>query len=476
MIRVFIILFCCFLYTRGYSQQSLDSILNKIDPQKWSASVEKKLGKLEDKIIAKSEKTLSRLEKQEEKIYRKQLGTKDSLIAKAKLAELRSKYQVLQDKLKNPSSILPGSSRQYIAHLDTLKTAFKFLDQNKETSEVKNALSKIQSFEGKMQQAEEIKKFIRDRREQLKQQLEQLGLVKDLKHFNKEAYYYSEQLKEYKQILNDPDKIEKKAIELLSKTKFFQDFMKKNSMLASLFRMPGNPNDPAYIASLAGLQTRTQVSNLMQQQIAAGGPNAQSQFRQNLQQAQSQLQELKGKVSKYGSGSSDDIMPEGFKPNSQKSKSFLKRLEYGTNFQTQRSTSFFPVTSDIGLSLGYKINDKSIIGVGASYKLGWGQNFRNIHFSSQGAGLRSYVDWKLKGSFWVSGGYEMNYKIAFSDFTQLRDLNAWQQSGLCGLSKVISVKSKFLKKTKLQLLWDFLSYRQVPRTQPIVFRIGYSFQ
>src|SRR6266542_5692819 len=122
-----------------------------------------------------------------------------------------------------------------------------------------------------MQQAEEIKKFIRERREQLKKQLKQLGLVKELKKYNKEVFYYSEQLKEYKSILNDPDKIEKKALALLSKTKIFQDFMKKNSMLSSLFRMPGDSNDPTYIASLAGLQTRSQVNGLIQQQIAAGG-------------------------------------------------------------------------------------------------------------------------------------------------------------------------------------------------------------
>jgi hypothetical protein len=460
----------------SFSQSKIDSLLNKINPEKFSATIEKKVNKLEDKIIAKTGKTLHRLQKQEEKIYRKELSTKDSLVAKAKLAEIQSKYKELEDKLKNPTAIAPNNIKQYIPHLDSLSTSLKFLNQQGISGNVTNALARVQSLEGKMQQAEEIKKFIRERKEQLKKQLEQLGLVKELKKYNKEVFYYSEQLKEYKSILNDPDKIEKKALALLSKTKIFQDFMKKNSMLASLFRMPGDPNDPSYLASLSGLQTRAQISSLIQQQVAGGGPNAQAQFRQNLQQAQAQLQQLKNSVAKYGSGSSDDILPEGFKPNNQKSKSFLKRLEYGTNFQTQRSTSFFPVTSDIGLSLGYKLNDKSVIGIGASYKLGWGQNFRNIHLSSQGAGLRSYIDWKLKGSFWVSGGYEMNYKTAFNSFYQLQDLNAWQQSGLLGLSKVLAVKTKFFKKTKLQLLWDFLSYQQIPRTQPIVFRVGYNLK
>jgi hypothetical protein len=143
--------------------------------------------------------------------------------------------------------------------------------------------------------------------------------------------------------------------------------------------------------------------------------------------------------------------------------------------QTQRATSFFPVISDLGLSIGYKLNDKSVIGFGTSYKIGWGRGWNNIRITSQGIGLRSFIDWKLKGSFYISGGYEQNYKTAFSDFFQLRNKNAWQQSGLLGLSKTVPIKSKFFEKTKMQLLWDFLSYQQIPRTQPLVLRVGYSF-
>ncbi|MBL7737786.1 MAG: hypothetical protein JNK14_01115, partial [Chitinophagaceae bacterium] len=174
-------------------------------------------------------------------------------------------------------------------------------------------------------------------------------------------------------------------------------------------------------------------------------------------------------------GSSDAEMPEGFKPNNQKAKSFWQRLEYGTNVQTQKATNFFPVTSDIGLSVGYKLNDKSIIGAGVSYKMGLGTGWNNLRLSNQGVGLRSFIDWKIKGSFWINGGYEQNYRTAFSDFDQLRNFSAWQTSGLVGLSKVVSLKTKFFKKTKVQLLWDFLSYKQVPVAQSILFRIGYNF-
>jgi Tfp pilus assembly PilM family ATPase len=71
---------------------------------------------------------------------------------------------------------------------------------------------------------------------------------------------------------------------------------------------------------LAGLQTRTQVNSFINEQVATGGPNAQSQFQQNIQQGQSQMQQLKNKLMQLGGGSSDDIMPQGFKPNNQKTK------------------------------------------------------------------------------------------------------------------------------------------------------------
>jgi hypothetical protein len=463
-----------FLGAYSFSQSRIDSLFGKLDPQKWAAYIEKKSEKLAEKIIAKSQKTLSRLQRQEEKIYKKMLKGRDSLQAKAELAAIKEKYRVPGEKIKNP---VPASMvKQYIPKLDSLSTSLKFLDANGAGGKIKDALAKTQSMQDKFQQAEEIKQFISERRQQLKDQLEKLGLTRQLKKFNKEVYYYSAQVKEYKEVLNDSKKAERKALELLSKTKLFTDFMRRNSQLASLFRLPGDPDDPASTANLAGLQTRAQVNSLIQEQIAAGGPNAQAQFRQNLQEAQGKLNELKNKVSQLGGGGSNIEMPEGFKPNNQKTKSFFQRLEYGTNIQTQKATNFFPVTSDIGLSLGYKLNDKSIIGIGASYKMGWGRGWNHIAISHQGLGLRSFIDYKIKGSFWLSGGYEQNYKTSFRNFSQLRDYSGWTHSGLVGLSKVVSLKTKFFKKTKLQLMWDFLSYEQVPRTAPIVFRVEYKLK
>jgi hypothetical protein len=82
---------------------------------------------------------------------------------------------------------------------------------------------------------------------------------------------------------------------------------------------------------------------------------------------------------------------------------------------------------------------------------------------------------KIKGSFFASGGFEYNYTTPFRSMQQLHKWDDWTRSGLIGISKTVSVKSRVFKKTKLQLLWDFLSYQQTPKTQAFLFRIGYAF-
>ena len=92
--------------------------------------------------------------------------------------------------------------------------------------------------------------------------------------------------------------------------------------------------------------------------------------------------------------------------------------------------------------------------------------------------FRSFLDVKFMGSFFASGGYEYNYQRfggADSLTINVPQGNKWTQSGLVGITKVVSLKTKFFKKTKVQLLWDFLSYQHQPRTQELKFRVGYNF-
>ncbi len=449
----------CFILLSAfcYSQDSTKLI------HQYISGVTAKATSLNQQLNKKSEDALRSLERIEAKMKRK--------LARIDSAKAKQLFPGLQKNIESKAG-------PYIPSLDSMSTALAFLGDNA-------ALARVKELQAQFGKADRIKKLLEDRRKYLKDELAKLGFAKELKKLNKQVYYYSAQVNEYKSLLKDKRKRERKALELLSQNKQFKEFMRKNSQLASLFRLPGN-NDLSTPANLAGLQTRAQVNNLIQQQIGAGG---RQQLTQNVQAAQSQLQQLKNKIISKGGGSSDDIMPEGFRPNSQKTKKFWDRLEYGTNLQTVRGTGLLPVTSDLGLSLGYRLKKEVIIGFGASYKLGWGKNIRNINITHQGMGVRSFLDIKIPspkggagGGLWISGGYEMNYRPALNNVMfsspagRGQEAVAWQQSGLIGLSKVVSVRSKFFKKTKLQLLWDFLSYEQVPVTQPIVFRVGYNLK
>jgi hypothetical protein len=194
----------------------------------------------------------------------------------------------------------------------------------------------------------------------------------------------------------------------------------------------------------------------------------------NLQNAESQLDGYKSKLSSLGSGNGDLDMPN-FKPNDQKTKTFLKRFEYGVDFQTTHTNYYFPMVTDFGGSLGYKLGHNNSIGIGASYKLGWGNGIQHIAFSNQGVGLRSFLQIHIKSSFSATGGVEYNYTTPFASFQNLRQIQDWTKSGLIGVTKTVSLKNRVFKKTSVSLLWDFLSYQQVPQTQAFLFRVGYTF-
>lgn len=448
---------------------------NKVlsSPDKLFASLNKKTSSIESKLDKQTIKYLSRLRKQEGKLQKK-LYKKDSLLAKQLFEGVDDKYKQLS---KEPENISKYSA-VYSGHLDSLTTSLNFLKDGRlsDNPQLEKTLEQYKTLQGKLNQADAIKKYVSERQKLLMQQFENLGMVKELRGFQKQGYYYSAQIKEYKEAFEDPDKIEEKLLQAVQKLPQFKKFFADNSVLGSLFPLSGG--SAVSTVSLQGLQTRASVNQSLIDRFGSG-PNTTQMLQQNMQAAQVQLSSLKSKINQYSSGSygnssSNIDMPADFKPNQQKTKSFFQRLEYGANLQSSRGSSYFPVTSDLGLSLGYKISDQNSLGLGISYKIGWGSSWDHIKVTHQGVGLRSYLDMKLKGSLYVSGGYEQNYRSEIHAIQQLKDYSAWQSSGLVGLSKKYKLKGKM--KGEMKLLWDFLSYQQVPRTQAVLFRIAYNLK
>ena len=439
-------------------------------------------GDLNQLLTQQTEKYLAKMQRREQKMQKK-LGSVDSNAAKQLFAGSAQQYAALKNKIQSDtgSSKMPLSGT-YAPYLDSLKGALGFLQKNAglisegADAKLQSATSQFQALQAKMADADQAKAFIQQRKQLISQYISQhanlQGLLgKQYAGMNQDVYYYSQQLRQYKDMWNNPDQLEQKALALLNNLPAFQTFMKNNSQLAGLFHLPGNY---ASTEALAGLQTKDQIAQQIQGQVSAAGSGGAAALQANLESAGSQLDSYKDKLSKLGSGSGDIDMPD-FKPNEQKTKTFWKRLEYGTNFQTTRDNYYFPTVTDLGGSVGYKINSSSTVGIGASYKIGWGNGIQHIALSSQGAGLRSFIDIKIKGSLSLTGGLEYNYVTPFRSVQQLRQWSNWTKSGLIGVTKTVSVKSRMFKSTKLSLLWDVLSYQQIPKTQPILFRIGYSF-
>lgn len=452
-----------------------DVVIDKVtDPgriDKLCTGINKNASGLSKKIAQKTDHYLLKMQAQEERLRRSVL-MKDPALATTLFGDLDKEYSLIKSKASGKLN-----TGEYLNHFDSLKTAILFLETGDITgglnkSKLKESFSNLDELDNRLSYSDRLARLIEERTQFLKHQLESLSLNKEFKRYQQLAYNYKAQLSAYRNMINQPGKIEALLVETLSKVPLFQDFFAHNSRLSQLFFVPGSSGSST--APLQGLQSISSVAQIIQSRFGADVPAAQL-VQQNLQQAQPQINELKNRAAQYASGSfgndkNGGELP-GSRPDDLKYRSFLGRLQFGYNLQSQASQWYFPATMDIGLSLGYKIKRSGVTGAGVSYKLGVGKSWNNIRMTHEGIGLRSFLDWKLKGSYYLSGGYEMNYHAVFHKLPELRNYSAWQRSGLIGFSKQVPLKGK--KSFQTKILWDFLSYYQKPEAQPVIFRIGY---
>jgi hypothetical protein len=443
-------------------------------PAKYINTIDKKIDKYSSRITKKTEKTLTKLAKWESKI-KKALEKANPQLAQRLFSNNQLTFAAMLQKFKSGEAIAKNYKAKYDGYTDKLAVNLKYLEENKDKLDKKllkplaAAKAKLDSFSDDSKRSEALQQMIKERKKQLLDAaFRTLGKNKYLSKISKESWYYAETMRNYKQIFTDPDKAEKTVKEVLNKIPFFQNFVKQNSQLAAIFGLPSGAT-PGTVSSgepVLGLQPRASVQNAIRASLGSSG-NVQQMVQKNVQQAQAEINRLKNELIKKGGSGNELSMPD-FKPNMQKTKTFWQRIEYGADIQFAKNNSLVPTTSDIAVSIGYKLDDKKIIGFGASYKLGIG-TIDNIKFTNQGVGLRSYLDWKMKKKLFISGGFEMNYNAA------IKNTGAWQQAALLGVTKKINVKTKWCKATKLQLLFDFLARQHKPVSQPVLFRVGYNF-
>jgi hypothetical protein len=453
------------------SQETLDVAADSVEVSpKLIATLSEKADRFQSQLISGSNRYLNRIAKRERALKRK-IGKKNRDASNEIFGEVDNTYNKIRSELTDSILSRNPFSNVYNGHLDSIASALKFI---KSISSGKvpgsdEALSKYVDLQDELNRINSVQNLLKGREEELRSKLAAFGFTKELEKYKREFYYYRSQINEYKELFENPSKLETKILSVASKFPAFRKFFSQHSQLAQIFRLPDADNSD--LTELQGLQTRAQVAQSMEERFGSRS-NVSQTISTGVGDANSQLSEVKNKFNENSSEFPED-MP-GFKPNTEKTKSFLKRIELGSNFQSNRSNSFLPTTTDVGLSIGYKINQKSIAGIGASYKLGWGRDIRHIALTHEGAGLRSFIDVRLKGSFWITGGGEMNYHSSFKEFEQLKNYSAWQKSALAGISKKYQLRRKL--KGNVQLMYDFLSAKQVPKSQPVIFRLGYNFK
>jgi hypothetical protein len=433
---------------------------------------------LDGEVQKHSDRLLRRMQKMELAMERK-VVQKDTAAAQLQFKGIQQQYDSMRARLFQPCTALNKMPmKHYIPHFDSLQTSLKYLQLERlqgstiETSKFASVNSQLESLEGKLQQASELQGFVQARQQQLQAIMAKYNYTRQLNRVNQEVSGYQDLIRDYQKVLEDPDKLTEKIIANARNLPSFNSFFEKNSYLATLFPAPtGVGSTPA----LAGLQSSGQLQATIAQQMgissnAGSGQlaNPQQYMQQQVQQGQSQLNSLKDRLTKkLGNGNSEQTTPQG---DTIQKRSLLKRVEYGFNIQSQFGSILLPAMVDLGLAAGYKINDKSTVGIGASYKLGCGKPVKDIHFSSQGLSLRTYLDIKLKGGLWVTGAIEDNYLSGFPHTADWRRSDQWSRNGLIGLTKKVSTAKKT---ANFQLLYDLLHVNGTSTGSALKFRVCY---
>jgi hypothetical protein len=466
----------CSICLHGLCQNTLKDSTYKQVSDKTLDKLSQSYATLDKSINQQSSNIINRFQKQELKL-KSILQKKDSIAAQQIFSNSEATFQTLKSKLQQPLSTNTISSlKNYVPGLDSVKTALQFLNKSglsiAGNQKATALIGQINQLQASLQNANSIKEYLSQREANLQQDLSQFGLSNKLTGMSKQVFYYQQELSQYKEILNDQQKQQQAIITVVNAIPAYQKFWQNNSMLSQLFPSPGNAGTPL---AGSGLQSSAQIGKNIQQRLGTnlndGGANASQFLSGQIGNAQGEMDALKDKLDKLNlpAGNSSMALPD-FEPNSQRKKTLFSRLELGFNVQNTNGTSFLPTISNVGLSLGYKLSDKATVGVGLNYLVGLGTGINHIRLSNQGIGFRNFLDIKIKGTFWLTGGLEYNYMEQFKSINTIKNLDLWQKSAVIGLMKKYTVAKK---SGNIQLLYDVLANQEIPKGQPVTIRFGF---
>jgi hypothetical protein len=294
----------------------------------------------------------------------------------------------------------------------------------------------------------------------------------------KQVFYTGSRIKAWRQVADNPSKLEAKALETLQGTEGFSEAFSTavaSGRSASVLDAGNGSAVPTGSASAAdleklGFQTKRQLQTSLQQQFGPNLSTVQRQLGGQVADYQKTLKEVKGGMRDVRSAS--DALRGASKPsfriNPMRGLPFVQRLEKGYVFQGTRASGSHPARLDISGQLAFRHTPSLSHGLATTASVGLGQDWNSIQLSLQAVGGRAFSQWTGKYGFGAYAEYELIRNLDPALNQEPPGHLAEIQKGFhLGLFKYYQFSGRL--KGSLQLLFN-PAWREENRQSPIIFR------
>lgn len=391
------------------------------------------------------ERLLNRLRKKEARMLAK-LAVKDSVAYKQYLQRSPGFDSIAV--LSKDTTALARMTKRHNATIDSLKGIGQFLRKQGSKLTALEGMSgqalpggdysdKIAELQAKLNAEQHIRDLVRARTQSLEQMATNIS-IPGLKGIQKDIYYAQERIKAWRNLADDPDAAEEKALEYLQGIEGFE--LSSNKGVFGL-----NGVSSASDLQAMGYQTKEGMSGLLKERFGSL-QIVQESMQGQVNKYSDKLNQVTDKVKEAGNLSRDarqglqeakaakdklkHIEKPAFHKNPERGKPFWLRLETQYNFQTTRATpdSLRPAMVELGAGVAFKHTTSLSYGIGIAASTGLGQDWQHLRLSYEGISARIYADWKLWFGFSLQAGYERAFRPQNRSYLQENNRNQQQPS------------------------------------------------
>ncbi len=417
----------------------------------------------------------------------------DSIAAEALIQDAWYSFNRFENIVGRESLLEPGGT---FNELDSLTNAIEALDSAENClCEYKQAFwTEYSILQKELKRNELISAYIHERTAFINTYLGGYGgLNKNIGLMNNNLGYFNAQVIEYKSLFGDKSRIENIVLSYIHSAPEFSQIAAAPSPTVNLSNtLPsidaGNQiQNPLILlrALLGDSQTEKKTQSILQ----GADP-----IRNQVSAVSTELSELIGQADQPGDSIRSPVSvksidnsvgkkeksPESL--NKLKTKRFVDRINFGSNFQASRRNAFFPISGVIAGQLAYQFSPRIQLGLGCSWIVGFNQTTKYemgefpvfSSLASNGTGLRTFCNYGFTSRISGSFNYELNNRqtVIYSEFQNSPFVSMkWNTSLLAGLKFSLSSKSKSVP--IFELLYDINHHRT---GQPaLVFRTGFQF-